>query len=292
MFKLQEINKATPPIWVSGHAFVIGSDPKCNISIEEPNISPVHAALINRDNRLFVKDQKSQTGTFVNDILVRQKELYSGDILRIGNTELQVMAEDDEIQFSASQREKQQEENRQLWSLVADSSWLSGQEFWLKQNPTIIGRSSLCDITIPGTHLSRQHAEIRVLNGGLAIKDLASANGTYINGHQINEETLAQPGDQIKFDVYSFRVLAPTIDTDKTSTREILLKMHHDRMEASSENSQQKRWKTPPTSPGNRDPQAATSGSPHHPQRLHMILAFLVVASVLITGAYLLMMEL
>lgn len=94
------------------------------------------------------------------------------------------------------------------WKLVASGSWLSGQEFPLYEEGTILGRGKTCDITIPGTHLSRSHVELQVQGGQLLVKDLDSANGTYLNGERIMEAK-ANSGDVLRVDVYSFRIAGP-----------------------------------------------------------------------------------
>jgi len=94
------------------------------------------------------------------------------------------------------------------WKLVASGSWLSGQEFPLYEEGTILGRGKTCDITIPGTHLSRDHAELTLQGGQLKIRDLGSANGTFLNEERITEAT-AVPDDILRMDVYSFRIVGP-----------------------------------------------------------------------------------
>jgi len=94
------------------------------------------------------------------------------------------------------------------WKLVASGSWLSGQEFPLYEEGTILGRGKTCDITIPGTHLSRNHAELVLVDGQLQVKDLGSANGTFLNEERITEAT-ARPDDVLRMDVYSFRITGP-----------------------------------------------------------------------------------
>lgn len=61
----------------------------------------------------------------------------------------------------------------------------------------IIGRGSeqlpLADQTV-----SRKHAELRPENGGWVVRDLNSANGTYLNGVRLQKPTRLKHGDQIR----------------------------------------------------------------------------------------------
>ncbi|RME78664.1 MAG: GAF domain-containing protein, partial [Planctomycetota bacterium] len=54
--------------------------------------------------------------------------------------------------------------------------------------PTVVGRSSVCDIKLKDLDASRRHAEIIIsADGKLFIRDLASKNGTFINEKRITE---------------------------------------------------------------------------------------------------------
>jgi predicted component of type VI protein secretion system len=74
-------------------------------------------------------------------------------------------------------------------------------------SPTVIGRAPECDITLNATGLSRRHAQLRPTFDGLAIEDLRSANGTFLNGQRIATAT-ARVGDEVAFDQLRFRVYA------------------------------------------------------------------------------------
>jgi pSer/pThr/pTyr-binding forkhead associated (FHA) protein len=77
--------------------------------------------------------------------------------------------------------------------------------FPLEPGATTIGRKDDCNIRIPLAMVSRRHAEIFVEHDGAVLKDLAAANGTYLNNHRIDEEDL-EPGDQIMIGPVVFTV--------------------------------------------------------------------------------------
>lgn len=55
-----------------------------------------------------------------------------------------------------------------------------------------------CQLSHADATLSRRHAEIFVENGQAFIRDLGSANGTWINGHAVGKDTAPlQPGQQV-----------------------------------------------------------------------------------------------
>lgn len=64
-------------------------------------------------------------------------------------------------------------------------------------NSMIIGRSEICDVTIVDGNMSRQHFAIEDVETGLAIIDLETTNGTYINGVQIHSKTFIPSGGKV-----------------------------------------------------------------------------------------------
>src|SRR5215210_6276983 len=61
-----------------------------------------------------------------------------------------------------------------------------------------IGRASDCSIPIKDRYLSRKHAEIIQVGSGWMLKDLGSANGTYLNGSRVERNELLKTGDRIR----------------------------------------------------------------------------------------------
>ncbi|HSN85952.1 MAG TPA: adenylate/guanylate cyclase domain-containing protein [Thermoanaerobaculia bacterium] len=90
------------------------------------------------------------------------------------------------------------------WKLVA----IDGQRSVpIGGRPLIVGRSVGCDLSIQDPTVSRQHAEVEVAPGGagLRVRDLASTNGTFLNGERI-WDTVAPPGARVSFGKVLFEV--------------------------------------------------------------------------------------
>ena len=82
-----------------------------------------------------------------------------------------------------------------------------------------IGREG-CDIVLPDPEVSRRHAVMRVLeNGGAAIEDLGSTNGTYINNERATGPTAVAPGDIVRFGNTLWHVASPGAKTLVVSPR-------------------------------------------------------------------------
>ena len=66
-------------------------------------------------------------------------------------------------------------------------------EFQLRL-PCQIGRGKQATLTLPHHLVSRKHCEISERDGRLVVCDLGSMNGTYINNHKIEAESILEPG--------------------------------------------------------------------------------------------------
>lgn len=87
--------------------------------------------------------------------------------------------------------------------------WLDidGDRYPLLGAITVIGRDGVADIVLDDPGISRQHAEVRITNDGPhlvgSIRDLGSTNGTFVEGHRITSQRLAD-GDRVTVGRTSF----------------------------------------------------------------------------------------
>jgi sigma-B regulation protein RsbU (phosphoserine phosphatase) len=93
----------------------------------------------------------------------------------------------------------------------------------IKDGKFRVGRSFDNEITLKDKAISRYHALIIVEGKKVSIRDLNSANGTWINSQQIYKTTVIQPGDRIKFGKPELTLhYEDTEDVDSSSTMIIL----------------------------------------------------------------------
>jgi DNA-binding winged helix-turn-helix (wHTH) protein len=67
----------------------------------------------------------------------------------------------------------------------------------LTEGEHIAGRAPECSLSIDATTVSRHHARITVLAAAATIEDLASTNGTRINGTRVSAPTSLAAGDEV-----------------------------------------------------------------------------------------------
>jgi pSer/pThr/pTyr-binding forkhead associated (FHA) protein len=268
MLKLQLKDQRQAPFWVAEKLYSIGSSPDNHLVLPHESISPMHAHLITTINKVYLKDNRSTGGCYVNEQRITHKEVVPGDVIRLGSIELEVLAP----------TEGASEAPANEWRLVADGGWLAGQSYPVPRGrPATIGRADDNDIVIPGSHLSRHHAQVQVQGDQLLVKDLDSVSGTYVN-ETLAPSTLARSGDRLRIDVYSFRIIGPEHATRPRSASLANLKPLE---RVKPDFHTPKRWKTRPTSPGNRQEPA-----PGQRQEAWLWIALIIAAILLIGGLY------
>ncbi|MCG8403438.1 MAG: FHA domain-containing protein [Firmicutes bacterium] len=67
---------------------VLGRRETCDIFLMDNGISRKHAAITRRGNRYVIRDLGSTNGTLVNGARIADRELESGDVIILGDTEL------------------------------------------------------------------------------------------------------------------------------------------------------------------------------------------------------------
>ena len=80
-----------------------------------------------------------------------------------------------------------------------------GRSFPVGDHPLIIGRSPDVEVVVNDTNVSRRHAEVWRTSEGVAVRDLQSTNGTFVNGHRITAVSLS-PRDDVTVGTLHFRI--------------------------------------------------------------------------------------
>lgn len=214
MLKLRVIGDEKKDIWLVEPGVVIGSAIGSGLILSSPGIKDKHAqVIVAPGDKVTLKNLSNDSHLLLNGKPAGdEKPLKVGDEISIGNIRLMVV---DPKEGFVPQHNK--EAPASPWSIRANHSALNNRIYPIS-GKTVLGRSNECDVVLSVTHLSRKHAELNVIGGKLVVKDLDSANGTFVNGKRVKEETLKN-GDELRLDTLSFTVVGPADDMDKTSVR-------------------------------------------------------------------------
>ena len=87
--------------------------------------------------------------------------------------------------------------NEAAWLLSGQlSADQAVQSIAVSSSPFLVGRHGHAALTIPSGTVSGVHAELRLEDGDLIVKDLGSTNGTFVNGRKVDRLVL-NDGDKL-----------------------------------------------------------------------------------------------
>jgi chromosome segregation ATPase len=97
--------------------------------------------------------------------------------------------------------------------LVLEPIGHDGYPIVLNSNLITVGRTSENDVCIPSKLISRHHARLLVGPDGVTIEDVGSTNGCFVNGQQVQSQTLHE-GDVLELGDLRYRLYSrPVSDT-------------------------------------------------------------------------------
>ncbi len=88
-------------------------------------------------------------------------------------------------------------ESRGSYRLTLRQGPVPGKIYELAKDVVTVGRDVSNDIVINDAEVSRNHARLTSQSGGYLLEDLASTNGTFVNGQRLIGPKLLNPGDVI-----------------------------------------------------------------------------------------------
>lgn len=227
MLKIRFKDNKYNAVWLVEPKITIGRSATNALVIDDPVAGDVHVEVLVDNENLTLKNLLPAIPVMVNDVKVIDAcELRPEDQITIGAVELIVIDPKRESKAVAEDTSNVTEfrpSKNTGWSLKANHAALGNRVFPIKEM-TVIGRANDCDISLAAAHLSRRHAQLQVIDGMLFVKDLGSANGTFLNGQAVTEARVKR-GDELRFDALSFGVLGPADDLTKTTVRKVPTKV-------------------------------------------------------------------
>jgi pSer/pThr/pTyr-binding forkhead associated (FHA) protein len=183
-----------------------------DITIEDAEVSRRHAwigtvAVTGGESWLRVRDAGSVNGTFVNGRRIEEPtRLADGDVVRVGRSRLQVELPAPAAAVTVAAPVVRPTPPPALVGLEGPAD-LAGARFEV-EGELSLGREG-ADITIDDAEVSRRHAWVKEVDGGIEVRDAESVNGTFVNGRRIEGATRLADGDVLKVGRSSLRVELP-----------------------------------------------------------------------------------
>ena len=82
--------------------------------------------------------------------------------------------------------------------LIVATGKSAGRAIVLKRPRLLIGRAEECDVRPLSEEVSRRHCQVLKEADHVAVEDLGSRNGTFVNGKQIEAKTVLHDGDRLR----------------------------------------------------------------------------------------------
>lgn len=83
----------------------------------------------------------------------------------------------------------------------------AGTEIKIPTPKCLIGRSDECQLRPQSDAISRRHCVIITTENEVAVRDLGSRNGTYVNDEKVGEEAVLLSGDKLRVGPLEFEVI-------------------------------------------------------------------------------------
>lgn len=98
-----------------------------------------------------------------------------------------------------------------MWAIRILSGPQSGHFYPLREGKNTIGRSTSCDIKLIGQNISKEHAQILVKGTQVAIVDLDSRNGTFLNSVKLQKPHILTTSDRVSIHEVIFELVPESV---------------------------------------------------------------------------------
>jgi len=223
-------NKEHADVIVAPGETAIGAAPDNNVVVGKPGIAAHHVSLAVSERSIVLAVRDAQARVHVNARPVREKALLRlGDNVSLDTVQFVLKPDRDEsIRTKVpapghgaatppppSGEDEMNATRARLAPPKVVLRGVSGSYFGRivpVRGRLVIGRGADCDLVLDEPEMSRRHDVIENSGDGIYLRDLGSANGTFVNGVQVRDAVL-HPDDQIAFDQNRFLLEAPSLPT-------------------------------------------------------------------------------
>jgi len=198
---------------LTNHISTVGRDEECEIVLDGETVSRRHCEII-RCGAIYVLQDTSRNGTFINGERIHQAQLCDGDQIRVGQNVLLVHLSSG-IGTSTITNKTTTPHARppviELKPHIVVKGLEEGVTQPFSEERITIGRRADNHVALDTDNISRQHVSIERRNGQYFICDLGSANGTYLNDQRVD---FAQINDGDRLRVGNYTITVSLVDQD------------------------------------------------------------------------------
>jgi pSer/pThr/pTyr-binding forkhead associated (FHA) protein len=174
---------------------VLGRAAEVDVPLLSKNVSRKHAKLRFQGKKILIEDLGSSNGVLVNGAkIVGPTEVLAGSEFQIGEFTVKITSQEPETSQGS------------LGSLIGQNGAFLDKILTIKAGDNIVGRGSECDVFVADGSISRRHAILTASVDKFVVRDMGSANGTFVNGQKIQDITPVRSGEVVRFGSLSFRL--------------------------------------------------------------------------------------
>jgi len=173
-----------------GESLRIGAAADNDFRVEVTGISRHHARIVRDGADFWLEDSGSTNGTFVNGLRVARERLRHLDVVTLGRG-VDLIAVVSEAVSSKSIVHAV----RAAWLEPLDPRY--GSRIDIPPGELTLGRSAPSNVLLDSPLVSHLHARLERTPDHLVVSDLASSNGTFVNGKLIRDPVELVDGDTL-----------------------------------------------------------------------------------------------
>ncbi|MCE5194670.1 MAG: FHA domain-containing protein [Nitrospiraceae bacterium] len=196
----------------------IGRNPNNDIYIDNPIVSNFHAKLIKESGEIFIEDQNSTNGTFVNSNKIDKVLLKNNDVITIGKHTLVFSCPESKDEdktvitkkpsldatmvIDISKHKTDEKTGKEIGEKLGCFSVIEGSadktEYELKDRLTVIGKDETAGIRLKGFFAPKIAALVNKTKTGYFIAPSESERKIKINGQKVEGRYELKDGDIVE----------------------------------------------------------------------------------------------
>ncbi|MGH9837509.1 MAG: FHA domain-containing protein [Blastocatellia bacterium] len=205
-----------PGLQLNQASVLIGRDEECHVVLDGDTVSRRHCEIL-RWGVSYVLQDASRNGTFLNGNRIQQAQLKDGDQIRVGQNILLVNLSSGFTTHGVKGKMTTPHNAPPVIELnphIVVKGLEPGVTQSFSEPRLTIGRREDNRVVLEADNISRHHATVERRDDHYAVRDLGSANGTWLNDRRIEAagEASLKDGDRLR--IGNFTALVNLLEQD------------------------------------------------------------------------------